>query len=274
MTVEVMERRQRRQAEPVAANLALPALSVARVDLLPPVVEVRRRQGLIVRLLSLGLIVLLLVVATAAFLVALVANAAEDTLAAEQTRTRLLALEEAKYGDVSQVKVQLLDHSDAELAALFAEADWSGLMTELDDVLPDAITLTTETISLKGVSEEAPTPETTGLDAPGVIEIAFTATAAEFASPTPLLNALAELTGHQSATVDSVSESEEDGYTITGTVQLGTEALGGTARVEALDPEALEVLHQTLEDLVTGAAQAAADTADASDDLTNAVQGE
>lgn len=170
--------------------------------------------------------------------------------------------------------MQLLDHSDAELAALFAEADWSGLMTELDDVLPDAITLTTETISLKGVSEEAPTPETTGLDAPGVIEIAFTATAAEFASPTPLLNALAELTGHQSATVDSVSESEEDGYTITGTVQLGTEALGGTARVEALDPEALEVLHQTLEDLVTGAAQAAADTADASDDLTNAVQGE
>ncbi|MFS0867151.1 hypothetical protein AB3M83_07420 [Microbacterium sp. 179-B 1A2 NHS] len=274
MTVDVTERRQRRQTEPTSATLGTPALSVARVDLLPPVVEVRRRQGLIVRLLSLGLVVLLLIVATAGFLVALVANAAEDALAAEQTRTRLLALEESKYSDVSAVKVQLLDHSDAELAALFAEADWSRLMTELDDVLPEAITLTTETISLKGISEDAPAAETTGLDAPGVIEIAFTATAAEFVTPTPLLNALSELTGYQSATVDSVSESDEDGYTISGIVQLGTEALGGTPRVEALDPEALELLHQTLEDLVTGAAAAQAEAEGAADDLTDAVEGE
>lgn len=268
MTAEVMERRQRRDAEP-PMTWPTGSFAVARVDLLPPIVGIRRRQGKTVRALALGLVGLVIVAAMAGVAVSFLAGAAENTLAAERTRSQLLLLEQGKYTDLSTVKAQLEDYERAEVAALFAEADWSRLMKELDNALPGDFALTTESITIKGIAADSRGggAESTGLDAPGVIEIAFTATADRFDSPTPLLNALRELTGYVSATVDAVSASGEEGYVVTGVIQLGAEALGGTARVNALDPEILATLHDLLEAVATGeldkaAAEAATETAD------------
>jgi len=264
MTAEVMERRQRRQATPELLEDRAPAFTVARVDLLPPIVEVRRRQSRTARLLALGLVGLLVVVAAVGLAMSFLAGAAENALAGEQTRSQLLLLEQAKYSEVSTVKSQLADYSTAELAALYSEADWARLMGELDDALPDDFSLTTETITIKGIDTgRSGSGEDTGLDAPGVIEISFTATADAFDSPTPLLNALSGLTGYVSATVDAVSASGEKGYVVTGVIQLGADALGGTARVAALDEETITTLHGLLEAVATGAidADALADAA-------------
>lgn len=241
--------------------LAAPASLIARVDLLPPIVEVRRRQRKTIRLLALGLVGLVLISAAVGFAVSFFASDAEAALTAEQQRSQMLKLEQSKYAEVSTVKSKLQDYESAETAALFSEADWSRLMTELDDVLPDAITLTSEQITVKGVSATgADTSDAAGLDAPGVIEISFTATADAFDSPTPLLNALQKLTGHVSATVNAVAATDQDGYVINGVVQLNAEALGGTARAKALDADTLTELHQQLEDAATGAGAAADDT--------------
>jgi len=268
MTAEVMERRQRRQAIPELLEDRTPAFTVARVDLLPPIVEVRRRQGRTTRLLAMGLVGLLIVVAAVGLAMSFLAGAAENALAGERTRSQLLLIEQAKYSEVSTVKAQLVDYETAELAALYSEADWSRLMRELDDALPSDFALTTETISIKGIdSGRSGSGEDTGLDAPGVIEISFTATADAFDSPTPLLNALSGLTGYVSATVDAVSASGDKGYVVTGVVQLGADALGGTARVDVLDAETIATLHELLEAVATGTidadavADAAADSA-------------
>ncbi|MCR2814136.1 hypothetical protein [Microbacterium sp. zg.Y1084] len=270
MTAEVRERRERRQSEPPITWPTGSTLSVARVDLLPPIVEVRRRQGRTVRLLSLGLIALLVVVVMAAVAVSLLATTAEGHLAAERNRTQLLLIEQAKYTDLATVKSQLADHELAEVVTLYAEADWFRLMTELDTALPEDFALTAESITVKGVSADTRGGAGgTGLDAQGVIEITFTATAARFDSPTPLLNALRGLTGYVSATVDAVSATGEAGYVVTGVIQLGADALGGTARAEALDPEVIAALQLALEAVATGAALEAADAAAEADDVSD-----
>lgn len=253
MTAEVVERRQRQrtrveQAEAEAVEeVSTPARAVARVDLVPPIVEIRRRNRATVTRLSFGLLALVLVVAAGGVAVGMLAGGAESALETEQARTLALLEEQQTYAEVSSVKAQLGGYDGAELAALYSEADWARLMRELDAVLPPDVSLATETIVVKGVSPDASSIEATGLDAPGVIEIAFTANAARFDSPTPLLDALSRLTGYVSATVSAVAESGEEGYTITGVVQLSADALGGTARVGELDPDELARLHEQLE---------------------------
>lgn len=265
MTAEMIDRRQRRRLEPdeiettALPEVSTPARAVARVDLVPPIVETRRRNAATERKLVAGVLALLVAVVVAALAVAMLALTAENTLAAERTRSQVLLNEQKQYAELSSVKGQLGAYDGAELAALYPEADWARLMTQLDTVLPDDIAIATESITVKGLSDTSSAIEATGLDAPGVIEITFTANAATFDSPTPLLNALSRLTGYVSATVDAVAASNEVGYTITGIVQLNADALGGTARVAQLDPDQIATLHEQLELAATTTPDAATD---------------
>ncbi len=223
--------------------VALPA--VARVDLLPPIVEIRRKQSAKIRLLVLGLIGLVLVSLAAAVAVSLLADEAERALAREDARGQQLRAEQEQYSEVITVKSQLADYDNAEVVALYAEADWSHLLSELDDALPAGIELETEDVTIQAVSARQARD---GLEMPGVVEITFTATAATFGSPTPLLNGLQTLTGYTGASVSAVAaDSSDDGYRITGVVQLSTEAIGGTSRVNALDEELLAEIYAALE---------------------------
>lgn len=282
MTAEMVERRQRHRpdAEPAdsllldePAPVTAPARAVARVDLVPPIVEIRRKNAATERKLVAGLLALLIAIVAGGLAVAMLAFTAEGTLAAERVRSQLLLNEQKQYTEVSAVKAQLGAYDGATLAALYSEADWARLMTELDTVLPDDVTLASESITVKGLSDDTSgIIEATGLDAPGVIEISFTANAERFDSPTPLLNALKGLTGYVSATVDAVAASNDAGYTITGIVQLGADALGGTARVGQLDADQLADLHEQLDiaATTTTADDTAADTTTEGADATSA----
>lgn len=276
MTAETVARRQRQRGEsgvstPESIDSVAPARSFARVDLVPPIVETRRKNAALERKLAAGLILLVALIIAAALGVAILAFAAEGRLDAERTRTQVLLNEQRSYAEVANVKAQLADYDDAEIAAVFSEANWSRLMRELDTVLPGDVALATESISVKGLSADTSgIYEVTGLDAPGVIEISFSATAVRFDSPTPLLDALKGLTGYVSATVDAVAESGEEGYTITGVVQLGADALGGTSRADALDADVLAALHEQLE--IAATTTPAAET-DAATDTTDATTG-
>lgn len=222
-----------------------------RVDLLPPIVEVRRKQNATLRLLMLGLVGVAAIAIVASLAMWLLATTAERGLADEQARTATLLQEQNTYADVIAVKSQLGDYGSAQIAALYADTDWSRLMRELDAALPAGVALQSESIRVKGVATD-PTPDGAGaegavaIDAPGVIEILFSATAPSFDSPTPLLNALAGMTGYVSANVSAVSNTGDEGYTITGAVQLDARALGGTARIGSLDPVELKTLQDAL----------------------------
>lgn len=281
MTAEMVERRQRHRpdAEPAdsllldePAPVTAPARAVARVDLVPPIVEIRRKNAATERKLVAGLLALFIAIVAGGLAVAMLAFTAEGTLAAERVRSQLLLNEQKQYTEVSAVKAQLGAYDGATLAALYSEADWARLMTELDTVLPDDVTLASESITVKGLSDDTSgIIEATGLDAPGVIEISFTANAERFDSPTPLLNALKGLTGYVSATVDAVAASNDAGYTITGIVQLGADALGGTARVGQLDADQLAALHEQLDIAATTTADdTATDTTTEGADATSA----
>lgn len=239
-----------------------------RVDLLPPIVEARRKQNATLRLLMLVLIGIALIAVVASLAVSLVAAGAEQRLADERLRTTQLQQEQAKYTEVMQVKAQLAAYESAEMAALFSEADWARIMRELDAAMPEGVEITSESVIVKGVGGDAaaaPAEGSVALDAPGVIEIAFAAKAPSFDSPTPLLNALQNLTGYVSADVSAVSNGGEDGYSITGSVRLGAAALGGTARANALDPEILKAFHEALATAVTTPPAPADPATDATD---------
>lgn len=231
-----------------------PRYAGPRVDLLPPIVEARRRQNATLRLLMLALVGIALIAVVASLAVGLLAGAAESSLADERQRTVLLQQEQAKYTDLMQVTSQLADYDSAQLAALYAEADWARIMRELDAAMPAGAAITSESVIVKGLGTDAaaaPAEGAVAIDAPGVIEIAFTAKAPTFDSPTPLLNALQKMTGYVSADVSAVSNGGEDGYTITGAVRLNAAALGGTARTGQFDPKALNQLHETLMTVAT-----------------------
>lgn len=277
MTTEMTERRQRHRPDPSDVELDEPApthtpvYAIARVDLVPPIVEARRRHAATERKLMVGMLALLVAVVAAGLAMAALAMSAESTLSAERTRAQVLLNEQKKYSEVSSIKAHLGGYDGAELAALYSEASWSRLMTELDAVLPADVSLATESITVKVVADDAASIESTGLDAPGVIEISFTANAARFDSPTPLLDALSRLTGYVSATVEAVA-SNESGYLITGVVQLGADALGGTARTDALDADKLTALHEQLEQAATTSPTTGTETTEATDgaDATSA----
>lgn len=277
MTTEMTERRQRHRPDPSDVELDEPApthtpvYAIARVDLVPPIVEARRRHAATERKLMAGMLALLVAVVAAGLAMAALAMSAESTLSAERTRAQVLLNEQKKYSEVSSIKGHLGGYDGAELAALYSEASWSRLMTELDAVLPADVSLATESITVKVVADDAASIESTGLDASGVIEISFTANAARFDSPTPLLDALSRLTGYVSATVEAVA-SNESGYLITGVVQLGADALGGTARTDALDADKLTALHEQLEQAATTSPTTGTETTEATDgaDATSA----
>ncbi|WP_312676781.1 hypothetical protein [Microbacterium sp.] len=219
-----------------------------RVDLLPPIVETRRKQNARIRLLMLGLVGIALIAVAASLAVALLAGAAEGTLKSAQQRSVQLLQEQSSYAEVSQVKSQLLDYDSARVAALYSEADWARLMRELDAALPADVAITAESITIRGLGSDKATSSPDGavtIDAPGVIEISFSATAPTFVSPTPILNGLKTMTGYLSANVSAVSNTGE-GFDITGVVQLDASALGGTARTGTLDPDTLKELHDSL----------------------------
>lgn len=240
--------------------------SVARVDLLPPSVEVRRRQSTTLRLLGLGLAGLLLISVTGAFATSFYADDAERRLADEQARSAELLAEQNQYAEVSSIKAQLSDYETAQMAALFLDIDWPRMMRQLDAALPAGMTLSAETITVKGVDTETAAENAVALDTPGVIEIGFTANTDQFASPIPLLNALSSLTGYASATVDNVTGGDEDGYVVTGTVRLNAGAFGGTPRTERLDPDLVTALRVALEQAVTAPPAPPAD--ETADDTT------
>jgi len=254
---------------PVGAVVSTPVLGVVRVDLVPPIVEARRRSARTIRALVYGLLALIVAVVMAILAMSMLALKAETTLDDERTRGQLLVQQQNEYSELISVKRSLADYEFALPEALFAEANWARLMTELDTVLPDEVTLVTEDVAVRGLgNDDGSVSDNGGLDAQGVIQISFTANADRFDSPTPLLNALSELTGFQSATVDAVSASDEVGYVITGVVQLGNEALGGTSRVKDLDEDLMADLHQQLQDVATGANQEPTETDDTTIDGT------
>ncbi|MGL3148738.1 hypothetical protein ACSS7Z_00115 [Microbacterium sp. A82] len=254
--------------------------TIARVDLLPPIVGVRRKENATTRLLALGLVGLALIAAVSALAVSFLANAAEGALADENARKAQLLIEQKQYSEVSGIKALLVDYETAEYSALYSETDWARLMRELDMAMPEGVEITSEVITVKGVSttsSSASALDVTGLDHAGVIEISFTAAAEVFDSPTPLLNALQAFTGYSTATVSAVSGQNDEGYVITGSVQLNAAALGGTGRVGELDAEQLAALHSALEASVALPEVAPAAPADGeaagSDELTEDATG-
>ncbi|QXT62684.1 hypothetical protein [Tessaracoccus palaemonis] len=260
---------------PVGAVVSTPVMGVVRVDLVPPIVEARRRSARTIRALVYGLVALIVAVVMAILAMSMLALKAETTLDDERTRGQLLVQQQNEYSELISVKRSLADYEFALPEALFAEANWARLMTELDTVLPDEVTLVTEDVAVRGLgNDDGSVSDNGGLDAQGVIQISFTANADRFDSPTPLLNALSELTGFQSATVDAVSASDEVGYVITGVVQLGSEALGGTSRVKDLDEDLMADLHQQLQDVATGANQEPADTETDDTTIDGSTEGE
>lgn len=219
-----------------------------RVDLLPPIVEVRRRQNKTIRLLMLSLVGIAAIVVVASLAVALTAGVAEAMLAKERQRGTDLLNQQGQYAEVIQVRAQLADAQTAQLAALYPDADWARIMRELDAALPAGMSITSESIAVNGLSGVVDTPlaGSVAIDAPGVVEISFSAAAPSFDSPSPLLAALQNMTGYVSANVSAVANTSEKGYDITGAVRLDGRALGGLARQSTLNADALKQLQDAL----------------------------
>lgn len=232
----------KKQARPAAAMMPMSP----RADLMPPSVEIRRREKRTISRLSVGLVFLTGAIVVASLGVTGVAALSEAALANENARKAQLLAEQKNYSEVVAVKALLGDYDAATMTALYSEANWQRTMKELDASMPDGVDITSEVITVKGVGDAKVEIPEVQLDEPGVVSIDFTALSQDVISSTTVLNRLAAMTGFASAYVSAVSESGEEGYTVTGRVELNAGALGGTTRVMKLDADQLTPLHEAL----------------------------
>lgn len=245
------------------AQAALP--TTPRVDLLPPIVEIRRQESKTIRRLSFGLVGLVAVVLIASVGASTLAMTAETALATENARKARLLTEEKAYSEVISVKALLGDYDAAIMSALYSEADWARIMREIDGSMPEGVAITSEVVRINGLGTEAVEVPAVSLDTAGVVSIAFTALSANVISSTEVLNLLSGLTGYSSAHVESVAGSAENGFTVTAVVELNAAALGGTPRTGGLNPEQVTALRDALHLAATQPPAPAPSTEDADD---------
>lgn len=222
-----------------------------RVDLLPPIVETRRKQNGTLRLLSLALVGIAAIAVLASLGAGLGAMQAEGALADETARGQKLAAEEQNYTDVIAINNQLSAQSTAKTAALFWEVDWPNLLVALDGALPAGVSLDSETVTVKPYSSNGTATTTSGtpvtaIDKPGVIVVAFEATSPDVPSTIPLLNQLQAIPGVVTARVETFAVDTEVGYRVTGEVQIDATWIGTTARSKAIDSDAVKQLRDDL----------------------------
>jgi len=194
-----------------------------RVDLMPAEIRVKRAQLKTRRSLRLGLVAVLLLVVAACGGTWAWNGLAQTSLANAQAQHQSLALQAAKYGNVTTIKESIALIKAGQIVADSSEIDWQDYLTKLQATLPSGVTITTV-----GVDSATPlkpyTQSTTPLQGDRIATLTFSATSATLPSIPVWLDGLKTLPGFVDATPGSVTLADS-GYIANVVMHINSDAL-------------------------------------------------
>jgi Tfp pilus assembly protein PilN len=209
-----------------AVDASLILGGMPRVHLLPKEVgDGQKSRALRRRLLAgLAIVIVLAILATVGATFALFTANAQ--LANEQSRSSLLALSRAKYGDVTTLQGQVDQITSAQPIAATDEILWAPYLESIKATLPAGTTITAFTAET-AVPAVAPTATTDTLTPAHIADVKITADSPQ--QPiSDWLDNLAKMKGFVAAMPGSVTLVEESGhYTVEVDLLINSDALSG-----------------------------------------------
>jgi hypothetical protein len=218
-----------------AGQAGLVVGGIPRIDLLPPEVRARLRSRALRR--GLGVLVVAVVVATAAGSALAVLNAATSAgaLAAEQARTQTLLAQQVEFVEVTQLANAKAGIEQAQLVGSSTEILWPAYIDAINATLPAGSKIGTLTVTASSPITLVPQPALP-LQVPRVATVQLTVDAPDLATVSAWISRLPDLPGFADATLTSI-ERLETGVKATVTINV-TDAAFANRFVEA--PEGTE----------------------------------
>lgn len=206
-----------------------------QVNLLPPEVQQARGLASLQRLLALALVVVLIGCVAAYGLVLLAQGRANSDLAAEQTKTSSLLLEQKKYNEVPTVLAALAQGQAARRLGMATEVQWKPYLTSIAAVLPDGVSI--DSYESTGATPMTPaTPPTNPLEQSAIGQIKFTLRSSTVPNTAAIVDALNGLAGFGDAWVSdstvTASTNNTTYYKVAATVQVRSGALANRFAAE------------------------------------------
>lgn len=193
-----------------------------QVNLLPPEVKAARGLKVVKRLLALGLVLVVGLIALA-YAGALIARSdAETALAEAQAETARLRAEEQRYAEVPLVLGALDNTLAARELGMSTEVLWKEHLDAVTAVLPENVSI--ETLTLTGATPMAlPAPPASPLYAESVAELTFSGRTATVPDTAAWIDALNSIPGFSDAWVRAAEVQAEDGsvyYAVDSSVRV------------------------------------------------------
>lgn len=221
---------------PVPVSVGAP--HTAAVNLLPPEIEIRRKQKQAKLLIVVAVALFFVLVAGAWFYAFSVRVVAESELVAEQNRTPAKYDELAEYDYIPVVQKVLANAVMARAWAGSTDVNWATQLNSVFTNTPSGISLTNVVVA--GSSPSNPVSlDGTPFQQPDLGQLSFAGNAANVADVIAFQDALDELPAFQntsitSVTIAAVAEGDVAYWTFTGSTRITVNALSG--RVETEQP--------------------------------------
>lgn len=201
---------------------ALGAFPRPQVNLLPPEIRSRRTLGRVKARLGLSLLIVALVAGLGYVAALWDESAAESDLASAQSEVLRLQNEQTKYAEVPLVKGQIADVEAAREYGMSTEVIWVELLSAIQAVAPENVSIATLTISAPSPTQAA-APPVNPLVTSSIGSITFTGTSTTLPDVAGWLEALNSIPGFSDADFSSAEISDNEGvvgYDLTSTVQI------------------------------------------------------
>ncbi len=219
-----------------AVPVAVGAPRTPLVDLLPPEIEMRRKQRRAKRLVLVVVVLFIALLAGAWYFTFSLRLAAESDLALEQDKTAAKQAELAKYDYIPLVRAALDNAVAARTLAGSADVSWAAQLNSLLQATPADVALTSLAVS-------AATPSSpflldgTPFQQPDRGQLFFSGDAASEAEVAAFRDAIDALPGFERTNITSLSMGTDTGggvpyWTFTGSTRITSNALSGRTETE------------------------------------------
>ncbi len=194
-----------------------------RVDLIPNEVRQSRRAKVSRRRLGFLVFLIAVLVMGETTLVRAQALQAQRQLAIAATYSKVLQLQESKYGEVQKIQGEVDAIKAAQEVGTSTEIDWRAYLISVQATLPDYVTL--DSINIDSATPFAPfTQATAPLQGSRIATLSFTAKSPTLPKVPAWLNALTSLTGYSDASPGSVTRNDSGSYLVNITMHINEAA--------------------------------------------------
>ncbi len=206
------------------------------VDLLPPEIEMRRKENRAKRLILVAVVLFMVLLGGAWYYTFSLRTSVESDLAAEQDKTAAKQEELAKYDYLPVLRAALDNAVSARAWAGSTDITWATELNSLLKATPTGASLTSVVVA--GATPSDPVSfDGTPFQQPDLGQLSFSGEAASEADVAAFQDAIEELPSFQSTHIASVAvavvpEGEVPYWTFTGSTRITSNALSGRTVTE------------------------------------------